>query len=115
MQEDAADHPQDPNHISTLRRHLLDQVRALRAASSTEEVQREIDRSKAVAELAQAVVNTAKVEVDYLKITGQPSTPFLEVPPDQLYLPDASGKQGLPRPDGASNGIASIVRHRLAG
>jgi hypothetical protein len=113
MEDDAANSPQDSNHISTLRRHLLDQVRALRSASSTEEVQREIDRSKAVAELAQAVVNTAKVEVDYLKITGQPSTPFLEVPPDQQYLPDAAGKQGLPRPP--ANGITSVVRHRLAG
>lgn len=100
---------QDPNHISTLRRHLLDQVKALRAAGA-EDVQREIDRSKAVAELAQAVVATAKVEVDYLKATNQTSTPFLEAPPDQPYLPEAAGTQGLPR-----NGITSVVRHRLQG
>jgi hypothetical protein len=100
---------EEPNHISTLRRHLLDQVKALRAAGA-EDVQREIDRSKAVAELAQAVVNTAKVEVDYLKATNQTSTPFLEVPPDRPYLPDAADKQGLPR-----NGITTVVRHRLQG
>ena len=107
-QDDAGQAP-EPNHISTLRRHLLDQVKALRAAGAGD-VQREIDRSKAVAELAQAVVNTAKVEVDYLRATNQTSTPFLEAPPDKPYLADASEKQGLPR-----NGITSVVRHRLQG
>lgn len=116
MTEEAADTPrEEPNHISTLRRHLLEQVRALRAAGTTEDMQREVERSKAVAELAQAVVNTAKVEVDYLKLTNQTSTPFLEVPPDQPYLPGASGAEGLQRLPGDGNGITSIVRHRLKG
>lgn len=111
--DDAANAAQaEPNHISTLRRHLLEQVKALRSAGAAD-VQREIDRSKAVAELAQAVVNTAKVEVDYLKATNQTSTPFLEVPPDQPYLPGASGAQGLPPMP--ANGITSVVRHRLQG
>lgn len=104
------------NHISTVRRYVLDQMRALRVADDPEAIRREIDRSRGVAELAQAMVNTAKVEVEYLKATGQASTPFLEVPPDQPYLPDA----GTPRPEvphlpAPGNGITSIVRHRLKG
>ncbi|MGE3348159.1 MAG: hypothetical protein AB7I35_12075 [Ramlibacter sp.] len=97
------------NHISTVRTHLLDQMAALRKAHNPEEVKREIDRSKGLAELAQAVVNTAKVEVDYLKATNQSSTPFLEVPPDKPYLTDASGAPALP------NGITGITRHRIKG
>lgn len=111
---------EEVNHISTVRRHLLDQMRALRQASTPEDVEREISRSKGVSDLAQAVVNTAKVEVDYLKATGQTSTPFLEVPPDQPYLPDASGKQGagqhaVQQLAAPGNGINSITRHTLKG
>lgn len=106
--------PGEINHISTVRRHLLDQMRALRAAGTPEEMRTEIERSKGVSELAQAVVNTAKVEVDYLKATGQQSTPFLEVPPDRPYLPDAS-QSATTRLAGPGNGINSIVQHRLRG
>ncbi len=103
------------NHISTVRRHLLDQMRALRAAGDPEMIRREIDRSKGVAELAQAVVNTAKVEVDYLKATKQTRTPFLEVPPDGPYLPDAGAAAQVTRLPAPGNGITSITRHHLKG
>lgn len=66
----------------------------------------DVDRARAVAQVAGVLVDTAKVEVDYLKATGQNSTPFLEVPPDQPYLP---------REEGPQNGITSITRHRLVG
>lgn len=100
----------EPNHISTVRRHLIEQLASLRAATTKEEMERELDRSKGVTDLARAVVETAKVEVDYLKATNQTSTPFLETPPDQPYVAEAAGAQGLPR-----NGITGIVRHRLQG
>jgi hypothetical protein len=109
---------EEVNHISTVRRHLLDQMRALRAASSPEEMEREISRSKGISDLAQAVVNTAKVEVEYLKATGQASTPFLEVPPDQPYLPGAGqqagkGQHDVERLPSPGNGINSVTRHTL--
>jgi hypothetical protein len=94
------------NHISTVRQHLLDQLQALRSASTLEEVKTELERSRGISELAQVCVNTAKVEVDYLEATGQTSTPFLEVPPDAPYITD----DAAPR-----NGISSITRHRLQG
>jgi hypothetical protein len=105
---------QDTNHISTVRKHLLDQMKALRNASP-ETLEREIGRSKGVAELAQAVVNTAKVEVDYLKATGQSSTPFLEVPPDKPYVGVGSGTHDVERLPAPGNGITSITRHRMKG
>jgi hypothetical protein len=106
---------QDTNHISTVRKHLLDQMRALRNATTPEDMEREIGRSKGISELAQAVVNTAKVEVDYLKATGQTSTPFLEVPPDQLYIGAGGGTHDVTRLPAPGNGITSITRHRMKG
>ena len=67
------------NHISTVRMHLLDQLAAIRGAKG-DDVAIELERSKGVADIAQVIVNTAKVEVDYLRATNQTHTPFLEVP-----------------------------------
>lgn len=94
------------NHIDTVRMHLLDQMQALRSAKP-EDLKNEVERAKAISELAQVAVNTAKVEVDYLVATEQTSAPFLEAPPDEPYRTS--------KPEGQSNGIASITRHRLKG
>lgn len=96
------------NHIDTVRAHLLEQMKALREAKP-DELARELDRAKGLSELAQVAVNTAKVEVDYLRVTEQPSAPFLEAPPDEQYR-TPKGDDEQPR-----NGITSITRHRLAG
>ena len=95
-------------HINTVRQHLLDQMAALRGASTPDAVKVELERAKGISELAQTAVNTAKVEVDYLVATGQDSSAFLELPQDQKYITSSDGA-GLP------NGISSITRHRLAG
>jgi len=98
------------NHIDTVRAHLLAQMQALREAKP-EELAQELERAKGLSDLAQVAVNTAKVEVDYLKVTNQPSAPFLEAPPDEPYrTAKPEGEQDQPR-----NGITSITRHRLAG
>jgi hypothetical protein len=49
--------------------------------------------------------STAKVEIDYLKVTGQDSSKFLETPPDANVK--HLGAEGLP------NGIVGITRHAL--
>jgi hypothetical protein len=94
------------NHIDTVRLHLLDQMQALRSAKP-EEVKTEVERAKAISELAQVAVNTAKVEVDYLVATEQTTAPFLEAPPDEPYR--------TTRIEGPANGITSITRHKLQG
>ena len=66
----------------------------------------EPDRARAVAQVASVLVDTARVEVDFIKATGQDSSGFLAA------LPGASSTTvtgGLP------NGISSITQHRLAG
>ncbi|MGJ7500094.1 hypothetical protein ACSFBF_07015 [Variovorax sp. ZT5P49] len=93
------------NHISTVRQHLLDTLADLRNKDNP----MDIDRARAVADVANVIVNTAKVEVDYLKATNQTHTPFLEVPPDAEFRTITAEDGNLP------NGISSITRHRIAG
>ncbi len=67
-------------HISDIRVIMAEQLRALRNASP-ETLESELKRSKAVSELSQTMINSAKVEIDYLQVTKQVHSPFLEVPP----------------------------------
>lgn len=73
----AADNP----HITEVRSILMAQMRALKAANS-ETLETELSKSKAINSLSQTLINSAKVEVDYLKETGQQQSKFLELPPD---------------------------------
>jgi hypothetical protein len=91
------------NHISTVRQALLDTIKDLRDPNKP----MDIGRARAISEVAQTIINSAKVEVDYLRATKQASTPFLEVPPDEPYL-----KITKP-PEGHNNGIVSITRHKM--
>lgn len=87
-------------HIEQMRRHLMETLADLR----NREKPMEPDRARAVAQVASVLVDTAKVEIEYLKATGGNRSAFLD--------PDVPA---LGTPTGAANGITSITRHRLAG
>jgi hypothetical protein len=89
-------------HINQLREHLLATLADLR----NRENPMEPDRARAVAQVASVLVDTAKVEVDYLKVTNQDRSGFMEEPPQ--VTTDAS-TAGLPQ------GVLSITRHHLKG
>jgi hypothetical protein len=55
------------NKIEDLRNHLFATLEALQ----DEEKPMEIARAKAIADVAQTIINSAKVEVDFLQATGQ--------------------------------------------
>lgn len=60
------------NRIDDLRNHLFAQLERLGDESLSEEaLQREIRRGKAISEVANSVIGSAKVEVEYLNATGQ--------------------------------------------
>lgn len=82
-------------HIATVQQHLLETLAALRDRDAPMDV----DRARAIANVASVLVDTARVEVDYLKATGQQESAF-------LHRDDAPA---LP------NGITTITRHRIAG
>lgn len=84
-------------HITALRQTLLDTLGDLR----NRENPMDVDRAKAVAQVASVLVDTARVENDYLKITGQDRSEFIGQPDDTL--------RALP------SGITAITRHRMGG
>lgn len=64
----------------------------------------DLDKARAVNEVAKTIVETAKVEVDYLRVTGGGESSFIDA---------AIGTDNLP--EGLPNGITAITRHRLQG
>lgn len=90
-------------HIDAVRQSLMDTLADLR----NKDKPMEIDRARAIAEVATVLVNSARVENEYLKITGQDRSNFLETAPDQVL--------GIPRSDGpaAHNPFPTVVRHRI--
>ena len=91
-------------HINQVRQSLLDTLADLRNRESP----MDIERAKAVAHVAGVLVDTARVENEYLKITGQDKSNFLETTPDDvLGIPHS----GVP----AAHNPFPVVRHRLQG
>lgn len=66
------------NTIETLRNHLFDTLAALK----DKEKPMDIERAKAISEVAQVIVNSAKVEVDHAKATGAKGSGFLDKEPE---------------------------------
>lgn len=85
-------------HINTLRTELLATLADLRNRANPMEP----DRARAIAQVASVLVDSAKVEVDYIKATGQDTSNFI----DGLKAPAAVA---------AINSAPGVVVHRLVG
>ena len=68
-------------NINDLREGLFDALQLLKEGSLT------VDQAKAISEMSQVIINSAKVEVDYIKANNGGETPFLESVGDN-NLPD---------------------------
>ena len=90
-------------HIDQVRQSLLDTLSDLR----NKEQPMDIERAKAVAQVASVLVDTAKVENEYLNITGQDHSKFLEQPVDETQRITTVAS---PFPQ-----VGSVTRHRLQG
>jgi hypothetical protein len=94
--------------INDLREHLFATLEGLR----NKENPLDIERAKAVSEVAQTIINTAKVEVDHMKVSGEMyGTGFIASaalaaptsPPDQ-----AAPRAGLTVLQNDSKGITTV-------
>jgi hypothetical protein len=82
------------NKIEDLRNHLFATLEALQ----DEQKPMDLDRARAVAEVAKVVVDTARVEVDFLKATGgDTGTGFLPSPAKPMPALPSGGPVSTPR------------------
>lgn len=81
-------------NLSDLREALFDALQKVKDGSL------DIDKARAINEIGKTLVDTAKVEVDYLRVTDGGESSFIDT---------AVGDGNLPA------GITGITRHRLAG
>ena len=73
------------NKIEDLRNHLFETLEMLKDGDI------DVERAKAVSGVAQTIINSAKVEIDYLRVTEQRS--------GTGFIPDESGRrEALPEP-----------------
>lgn len=61
------------NDITELRAHLFDTLKELKNKDNP----MDIERAKAVSDIAQTIINSAKVEVDHMKIAGGSGSGFI--------------------------------------
>lgn len=81
-------------NIDDLRATLFATLQAVKDGSM------DLDKARQVNEVAKTIIETAKVEVDYLRVTGGGESEFINT---------ACGADNLPP------GITGVTRHRLAG
>ena len=81
------------NTVNDLRDELFATLRALRSGEL------DVEKARAVSEVAQTIINSAKVEVDYIKANGGGESSFI----------DAIGTNNLPA------GVNGRTVHRIKG
>lgn len=77
------------NKIEDLRNHLFETLEALKDKDSP----MDLDRAKTIAGVAQVIVNSAKVENDFMKISGATGSGFIS----PAALPPPAGTPAHPR------------------
>ena len=87
------------HNIEGLRQRLFDAIDGVRAGTL------DIDKAKMISDLSQVIVNTAKVEADYLRACGGDSSRFLAPPSIEDTV------EGIRPPP--NNGILGVRRHLL--
>lgn len=80
--------------ITSLRQHLFAAIEGVKSGTL------DLDKARAINEIGKTIVDTAKVEVDYLKVTGGGESHFIDT---------AVGDDNLP------DGITGSRVHRLKG
>lgn len=80
--------------INDLRETLFATLEAVKSGAM------DLEKARAVNEIGKTIIDTAKVEVDYLRTTGGGESSFIDT---------AVGSDNLPA------GITGIMRHRLQG
>lgn len=97
------------NSITDLREHLFATLRGL----TDKESPMDIERARAVSDIAQTIINSAKVEVDAMRVAGGSGSGFFPALPDAQNVSSsetAAGMKTVTRLPGAT-----VTQHRLRG
>lgn len=81
-------------NINDLRETLFDTLNGIKSGAI------DLDKARAINEVSKTIIDTAKVEVDYLKVNNGGESAFIEASQQQQPLPA---------------GIVGITRHVLKG
>ncbi len=92
--------------ISVLRAQLF----ATLAALQDKENPMDIDRAKAINETAQVIINSAKAECDFLKVTGGKGTGFISSERDSGITATATGIKTVSQQNGSN-----VTVHKIRG
>lgn len=90
--------------IEDLRRRLFETIDGVKAGTTT------VEQAKTIGDLSQVIVNTAKVEVDYLRATDGGESSFISTAVGRANLPPAIGGTET---KALRSGILSITRHTM--
>lgn len=91
------------NDITALRKHLFETLAALQDKESP----MDIERAKVVSEISQVIINSAKVEVDFIKVAGGKGTGFIPETEATPTVPALPKDTTSPRP--------GVTVHRMRG
>jgi hypothetical protein len=90
-------------NVQNLRKTLQEQMERLNSDNMTpEKLKLEIEKSKAMSELGQVIINTAKAEIDFLKTTKSSDSQFfkaielpisIEIPKSNIVIPVETAKK----------------------
>lgn len=81
-------------HIAQLREHLMATLADLRSRTNPMEP----DRARAIGQVASVLIDSAKVEIEYLRVTHADRSDFLEPAATNPALPGAAAQQGAHNP-----------------
>lgn len=96
-------------NITTLRGHLFSTLRGLTDKANP----MDIDRAHAVTDVAQTIINTAKVEIEQMKLTGGSGSGFIPANAVTGLKHTALTQTGMKTVQTVPGG--TVTSHRLAG
>jgi hypothetical protein len=90
--------------LDDLRERLFDAIDGVKSGSLA------VDKARAINDIGQSIINSAKVEVEYLRVSAQKQSRFLGTAATALPAP---GEDGVPPGQPLPNGIVGMRRHLL--
>jgi hypothetical protein len=92
--------------LDDLRERLFDAIDGVKAGTLA------VDKARAINDIGQAIINSAKVEVDYLRVSAEKKSRFIGASVPALPGPGGEGVPAAP-PAPLPNGIVGVRRHLM--